>query len=85
MLYATGLGDTNPPYADGQTVSGAVPLPSLPQVTIGGAPASVQYAGLIGPGLYQINVVVPQVPSGDSPILLGATSSAATGVFLSIR
>ena len=85
VLYATGLGDANPGYSDGQIVSAAIPLPSLPQVTIGGAPASVQYAGLIGPGLYQINVVVPQVPSGDAPILLGAPSSAAAGVYLSIR
>jgi uncharacterized protein (TIGR03437 family) len=46
------------------------PLPTWPQVTIGGATATVQYAGLIGPGLYQINVVVPSTAlNGDNEVV----------------
>jgi uncharacterized protein (TIGR03437 family) len=30
-----------------------------PTVTIGGLPSQVAFAGLVGPGLYQINVVIP--------------------------
>jgi uncharacterized protein (TIGR03437 family) len=39
------------------------------QVTIGGAGASVGYAGLVEAGLYQLNVTVPNVPDGDAVIL----------------
>jgi len=28
-------------------------------VTIGGVPATVTFGGLVGPGLYQINVIIP--------------------------
>ena len=34
-------------------------LVTLPLVTIGGHPAQVAFAGLIGPGLFQLNVVIP--------------------------
>jgi uncharacterized protein (TIGR03437 family) len=46
-------------------------------VTIGGATATVQFAGLIGPGLYQINVVVPSTAAnGDNQVI--ATYSGAS-------
>jgi len=52
-------------------------LPTWPQVTIGGATATVQYAGLISPGLYQINVVVPlAAATGDNQVI--ATYAAAS-------
>ena len=45
------------------------PLPSCTvtsvPVTIGGVPATVQFAGITEAGLYQFNVVVPNVGSGD--------------------
>ena len=34
-------------------------LAPLPTIQIGGMPATVQFAGLVSPGLYQFNVVVP--------------------------
>jgi uncharacterized protein (TIGR03437 family) len=38
-------------------------------VTIGGTPAIVSFAGLVGPGLYQINLTVPAgLTSGDNTI-----------------
>lgn len=36
-------------------------LGSLPAESIGGLAATVQAAGISGPGLYQLNVVVPRV------------------------
>jgi uncharacterized protein (TIGR03437 family) len=42
-------------------------LATLPQITIGGVAASVEYAGLVGAGLYQLNVTVPaSLSSGDA-------------------
>jgi len=48
----------------------AYPLPVMPTVTIGGATATVTFAGLTEAGLYQINVTVPpSTPSGDMPVV----------------
>jgi uncharacterized protein (TIGR03437 family) len=39
-------------------------------VTIGNLPATVSFAGLVGPGLYQLNLTVPaSAPAGDLPII----------------
>ncbi len=44
-------------------------LNPLPAVSIGGNPATVQFAGLISPGLFQFNVVVPaSTPAGDNAL-----------------
>jgi uncharacterized protein (TIGR03437 family) len=81
QLYATGLGPTTPAVTAGQTVGSPAPLSDLTQlhVTIGGVPATVQYAGITFPGLYQINVIVPILANGDQPILatIGGVSSPA--------
>jgi uncharacterized protein (DUF1800 family) len=55
----------------GQLVAKAAPLSDLTQlkVTIGGVAATVQFAGIVAAGEYQINVMVPPVPNGDQPIL----------------
>jgi len=68
LLYGKGFGQTTPAVVNGSaTQSGS--LPSLPQVTIGDASAEVLFAGVISPGLYQFNVVVPTaVSDGDNAI-----------------
>jgi len=83
-LYATGLGQTNPSGVDGALAT--VPLPQPSQTvtaTIGGQPATVQYAGAamgIVEGVSQINL---QVPTGLTPgansvvITIGGVSSQA--------
>jgi uncharacterized protein (TIGR03437 family) len=62
-LYATGCGTTNPVAPDGVVLTQAYPAANLSafQVTIAGTAAAVLYAGLVSPGLWQINV---QIPSG---------------------
>jgi uncharacterized protein (TIGR03437 family) len=36
-------------------------------ITIGGVPATVQFAGLVAAGEYQFNVVIPPLADGDQP------------------
>ncbi len=57
-LWALGFGASNPPVAAGLIGTPAV-LANQVQLTIGGTPATVEYAGLQGVGLYQFNVIVP--------------------------
>lgn len=75
-LFATGLGPT-----PGGIVPSLTSLSPLPVVTIGGVQAKVAFAGLVYPGEWQLNVVVPQVAAGEQPITVswgGATSAVAT-------
>ena len=71
VIYCTGLGAVNPPVAAGSAAL-ASPLSKTMNpvtVTIGGNPASVQFAGLTPgyAGLYQVNAVVPVgVTPGDA-------------------
>lgn len=67
MLYGIGFGPTSPSINAGVTVAEANNLSGV-QITIGGQQATVQYAGLVQGflGLYQLNVVVPNVPANDA-------------------
>jgi uncharacterized protein (TIGR03118 family) len=60
-LYGNGFGPTMPAAPNGQLLSSPFPLIQPVQVTIGEQPAAVTFAGLVGSGLYQVNVVVPTV------------------------
>ena len=86
VLYGTGFGATNPPVPNGQLITTAYPLAVTPTVTIGGVAAHVAFAGVTAPGLYQLNVVVPEgVPAGDAAVVVqvpGGQSQA--NAFLSI-
>lgn len=67
VIYATGLGRTNPLVADGQPALAAVPaLATAPTtVSIGGVTAQVLFSGLAPGfvGLWQLNVVLPSQPT----------------------
>jgi uncharacterized protein (TIGR03437 family) len=58
VTYATGLGLPTVSLTAESAVQTGV-LPSPPVCTIGGLPAAVGYAGIVSPGLYQLNVTVP--------------------------
>ncbi|HEX3743154.1 MAG TPA: SBBP repeat-containing protein [Bryobacteraceae bacterium] len=80
-LYGTGFGPTTPTTDFSQIFSGAPPTANTVTATIGGVAASVQFAGLVAPGEYQFNVIVPSVPSGDNLVVLkvnGITTQANT-------
>lgn len=70
-VYLTGLGDVSPAIQSGISISAgtaatALPKPLLPlSVTVGGAPAIVQFAGLI-PGMVGIGQINFQVPPGTA-------------------
>ena len=64
-LFGVGFGPTNPPVAAGQLFTQAAPMVNPVTITIGGVNAPVSFAGLTAAGLYQFNVTVPNVPSGD--------------------
>lgn len=70
VLYGTGFGPTNPKLAPDVMVAVARPLANALTVTIGGVPANIDWVGQVGSGLYQINLKVPAVPSGDQPIVV---------------
>jgi uncharacterized protein (TIGR03437 family) len=70
LLYGTGFGPTNPTTDFGKTFTGAPPTANPVTATIGGVPATVQFAGLTYPGEYQFNILVPTVPTGDNLVVL---------------
>jgi uncharacterized protein (TIGR03437 family) len=82
LLYCTGFGPTTPAVPSGEVFSGTAPLsdPSKLTIRIGDAAAEVQFAGLTGVGLYQFNVVVPDLPDGDHAVLaeIGGEKSQAS-------
>ena len=88
VFYGTGFGPTNPPVSNRQRFSGSVPLPeaALLRVQIGSVQAQVGYAGLIGNGLYQLNVVVPNLPDGEHEVIVSLGSEASPrGKIISVR
>jgi len=80
-IYADGFGTTNSPVQSGSVTQSGVLTP-VPTVTIGGVAAVVQFAGLVGPGEFQFNVVVPAgLGNGDQAIMAtynGASTQAGT-------
>jgi uncharacterized protein (TIGR03437 family) len=86
VLYGTGFGPTNPPYATGVVISGASPLTNGVTATVGNIPAQVDFSGIIAPGLYQINIRVPaSVGAGDQSLVLSINGlQTQSNVFLPV-
>jgi uncharacterized protein (TIGR03437 family) len=88
-IYCTGLGPVNVPQTDG------VPAPldrliytdSVPAVMIGGETAQVLFSGLApgSAGLYQIDVVVPNVPAGTQPLTVTLLNVASNTTTLAVQ
>lgn len=83
VLYANGFGSTNVPVQSGSTTQSGT-LSPLPVVKIGGVQATVIFAGLVAPGEFQFNVVVPTgLSNGDQPIFAtsgGVSTQSGTSV-----
>jgi uncharacterized protein (TIGR03437 family) len=90
-LYVTGAGEVSPALKTAYspavgTALANLPAPILPvSVTVGGAPAFVEFAG-ITPGLIgvtQVNILVPaSTPTGNQPVVVtvGGVASAAVNI-----
>jgi uncharacterized protein (TIGR03437 family) len=82
-LYGTGFGPTTPSADAGTVFSGAYPTNNPVTVSIGGVSAAVSFAGLVGLGLYQINVTVPAtLADGDQAVIasVAGVSSPSTAL-----
>lgn len=86
LLFATGLGATNPPAPIGTVPSAPLPLSTPVSAWLGGVWGTVSWAGLISPGLYQLNFVVPAVRDGDHQIQIRTGGGSSQGfAFLTVQ
>jgi uncharacterized protein (TIGR03437 family) len=91
QFYVTGVGPTNPPGADGSINAQPLPQPQAAvTATIGGKPASVNFAGGAAgsvAGVFQVNVQVPSgitVGSAVPVVITLGTSSTQNGVTIAV-
>jgi len=68
VLFGSGFGPTTPAAVSGSLTQNGI-LTTPPVIIIGGIAAAVTFAGLVIPGEFQFNVVVPAgVPDGDNTV-----------------
>jgi uncharacterized protein (TIGR03437 family) len=89
LLYAIGFGPVNPDIPAGTIAGSANPLAAPLVINIGGAQASIAFAGLSQGfvGLYQINVFVPNLPDGTAIPLTYTLNGvpASTTLYLAVQ
>jgi uncharacterized protein (TIGR03437 family) len=85
-LYAGGFGQTTPAIVNGSQSQSGNLIP-LPVISVGGRTAAIQFAGAVSPGLYQLNIVVPDsVPAGDNAISASSAGlTTQTGVVIPVE
>ena len=90
VLYGTGFGPTSQ-AVDGVVITAPAGLITPPAVTVGNAAAAVKFGGRSAAGLDQINITVPDLPTGatgaqDLPIVAktGASTSQA-GLVITVQ
>jgi uncharacterized protein (TIGR03437 family) len=75
-LYVNGLA----PSPGGTLIGAPVPYTDPVAVTLGGKNGSVSFAGLVAPGLFQVNVQVPpDMTTGDYPVTVAAGGQVSPG------
>jgi len=86
VVYANGFGATSTAVVSGSMVQSGT-LSPLPVIKIGGATATVSFAGLVSPGEFQFNVMVPATtPDGDQSITATYNgSSTQAGTLLTVQ
>jgi uncharacterized protein (TIGR03437 family) len=88
ILWGTGFGPANPVVTSGQVFSGANPTANPVTATIGGQTAAVDFAGVVGAGLVQVNVHVPaSISNGDVPVVLsvGGVTTQTTANMITVH
>ena len=87
-LFGTGLGATSPAQIPGLIPTAASPLASIPQVMIGGNPATVSTAVVLpgSVGVYQLNLQVPSdATNGDLPVQIQGTNAISSSAVLTVQ
>jgi len=85
VLFANGFGPTSVPVASGSGSQSGT-LSPLPAIKIGALSATVQFAGLVSAGQFQINVVVPSnAPDGDNAISATYNGFTTQGTLLTVQ
>jgi uncharacterized protein (TIGR03437 family) len=86
-LYTSGMGPSQPVVSIRERIQEprALADASSLAVHIGGKACEVRFAGLVGSGLYQVNVVIPDTPAGDQPLTLEIAGIAAPTVQLTVE
>ena len=83
VLFAVGLGPTNPAVPAGQAYSGAAATTNTIALLVDQAAVSPSFAGLSSAGLYQINLGIPTgLGTGDVPLtaMVGGVQTQANVV-----
>ena len=81
LLYGIGFGPVTPTISAGQIEEQASTLQSPFQISFAGVPAQIAYQGLVATfvGLYQFNVVVPDVAASDTvPLTFSVGTTGGT-------
>jgi uncharacterized protein (TIGR03437 family) len=93
LIYGTGFGPTTTPLNPELAATVAYPLAHtgsditapLARVTIGGQAAQLSFCGIVSPGVYQINAVVPGgLATGDQPLTVTLLSGPSVPQTLAI-
>jgi uncharacterized protein (TIGR03437 family) len=85
-LYGTGFGQTNPPVSNVNGPVTAHQLALMPTVTVGGLPATVGWAGMVGIGLYQFNIEIPTMPGpGNYPVIIQISGTQSLAAMVPVR
>lgn len=86
QLYANSLGATNPTVPENQFVTAPLPVANSPTLRIGDTSVEVLGAAMVSSGFYQINVRIPDLQSGDYPIVVTTNSvSSASNVYITVQ
>ncbi len=78
LLFGTGFGPTDPEAPTDILPEGPAELAATVSVRVDGMEADVDFAGLVAPGLYQFNVVVPNAAAGDR-VVTATVAGVSTG------
>jgi len=86
VLFAVGLGATNPAVPAGQAFSGAAAASNPATLLINNMSVTPTYVGLSSAGLFQINFTVPNgLGSGDgSIVVMSGGASTQSGIVFSL-
>jgi uncharacterized protein (TIGR03437 family) len=86
-IAGNGFGPTDTPVTRGALTQSGTLLKPWPVVQIGGVQANVLFAGLVSPGTFIFNIVVPSsLPDGDLPLTVTFNSfSIQSNVLITIQ